>query len=303
MNLDDVTAIVPAFNESEGIGPTVQELIDVGIQPYNIIVVDGGSTDGTPEIASKLGVRVVRQRGRGKADAIRCGLKHARTPLILVIDADHTYPAKYVPLMVNALKEGGYDEVIGVRPGSSQPLVYRVGNALLTWLFDSMFGVRLRDVLSGLYLVRREAIADANFEMGGFSVESEIAAHIVSTGGSVGEVDIEYRKRLGRKKLRPWHGLSIALDMVRLSWRYNPTSTLFLAGALLMVPGLLVGGMTAYQFYFMHVDHFVNAIMALVVTATGFNSLLLGILSMYLKRMEYRLLKHMRSMKRGQSSG
>lgn len=303
MNLEDVTAIVPAVNEAEGIVPTIQELIDVGIPPDNIIVVDGGSTDGTPELASKLGARVVRQRGKGKADAIRCGLRHAKTSLILVIDADYTYPAKYVPQMVSVLKEGGYDEVIGVRPGRSQPLVYKIGNRLLTWLFDSMFGVKLRDVLSGLYLVKKEALTDASFEMGGFSVESEIAAHIVSTGGSVGEVEIEYRKRLGRKKLRPWHGLSIALDMVRLSWRYNPTSTLFLAGALLMIPGLLVGGVTAYQFYFKHVDHFVNAIMALVVTAAGFNSLLLGILSMYLKRMEYRLLKHIRSMSRGQGSG
>ena len=286
---------MPVLNEAEGIGPTIEELMSVGIAADNIVVVDGGSTDGTPDAARRLGVLVVRQRGKGKADAIKEGLKYIKTPYVVVIDGDNTYPANYIPNMYKFMLEEGHDEVIGVRPASKQPLVYRVGNRALTMFFDALFGTHLRDVLSGLYLIRTEVLRGVSFEMKGFSVESEIAAHVISTGGSVGEVDIDYRRRLGRKKLRPWHGLRIAMDMLRLSWRYNPTSTLFLAGGLLMIPGLIVGGITAYQFYVLHVDHFVNAIMALIVTATGFNSLLLGLLSMYLKRMEFRLLKLLRS--------
>ena len=297
-SLFKVSAIVPALNEAEGIGPTLDELIMVGIPRQNIIVVDGGSVDGTPDIARAKGVVVVRQSGKGKADAVREGLKVVKTPYVLVIDADHSYPAKYVPQMLDLAEDNKFDEVIGVRPSSAQPLIYRLGNRLLTWFFNALFGAKLRDVLSGMYLVRVEALRGAMFEMSGFSLESELAAHVVSVGGTIGEVDIEYRPRLGRKKLRPWQGLKIAFDMLRLSWRYNPTMVMFFLGALLMVPGLVVGGITAYQFYFRHVNHFVNAIMAIIVTATGFNSLLLGIQSLYMKRFEMRMRAYLREIER-----
>ncbi|MGC9072170.1 MAG: glycosyltransferase family 2 protein [Acidilobus sp.] len=287
-DLNKVSVIVPSKDEAEGIGPTLDELLSMGLRRENIIVVDR-SMDETPKVAMSRGVRVLRQRGKGKADAVREGLKAVRTPYVLVIDADHSYPARLLPELLRVAQREGHEEVIGVRPSSSQPVIYRLGNALLTRFFNALFGVRLRDVLSGMYLVRVDALRDALFEMSGFSVESELAAHIVSIGGSIGEVEVEYRPRLGKKKLRPWHGLKIAIDMLRLSWRYNPTVVMFFAGALLLIPGLVIGGVTAYQFYFKHVDHFVHAIMALIVTATGFNSLLLGVQSLYLKRFELRM--------------
>ncbi len=302
-DLSAVSAIVPALNEAEGIGPTLDELLTVGIPRENIVVVDGGSRDGTPDVAMRRGVSVLRQRGRGKADAVREGLKAVKTPFILVIDADHSYPAKYVPEMLRLAEDEGLDEVIGVRPFSAQPILYRLGNRLLTRFFNALFGARLRDVLSGMYLVRLDVLRGAVFEMSGFSLESELAAHVVSVGGTIGEVNIEYRPRLGKKKLRPWHGLKIALDMLRLSWRYNPTMVMFFAGALLLVPGLVIGGITAYQFYFKHVDHFVNAIMALIVTATGFNSLLLGVQSLFLKRLEIRVRAYLKELERERGSG
>jgi len=219
---------------------------------------------------------------------------HVKKDYILIIDGDYTYPAKYLIDMHKLIKNDEYDEVIGVRNRKNQNIIYRFGNWFLTKFFDILFGVHLRDVLSGMYLVKRKALEGAIFEMKGFSVESEIAAHISSVGNKIGEVDIEYKERKGRKKLGIRHGLSIAIDMVRLSWRYNPVMVFFLVGSLLMIPGIILGIYTVIDYVYLHIDHFVKAIIALILTATGFQSLMLAVLSTYLRRMEYRIKNYLK---------
>ncbi len=88
-----VTVIIPTLNEVEGIGLVLNELIGVGVSRDRVLVVDGGSTDGTVRVAEERGVRVIRQLGRGgKADAIKTALRYVETPYMLVMDGDYTYP-------------------------------------------------------------------------------------------------------------------------------------------------------------------------------------------------------------------
>ncbi len=178
---DSVTIVIPTLNEREAIGLVIDEFRSLGYR--NIIVVDGGSTDGTVEIAKSKGVRVLQQEGKGKAAAIATAIRHVETPYILVVDGDYTYPARFLRDMLRAMEREQCDEVIGARLyGEGHTPVFRFGNYVLTKLFNFLFGTRLRDVLSGMYLVRVDAIKDMLFEMKGFSVESEIAAHIASMG-------------------------------------------------------------------------------------------------------------------------
>ncbi|WP_243675871.1 glycosyltransferase family 2 protein [Vulcanisaeta distributa] len=203
--LDLATIVIPTRDEVEGIGLVLDELFEVGVSRERILVVDGGSRDGTVDVAMKYGVRVIQQEGRGgKAMAIWTALKYVNTPYMLVMDGDYSYPAKYVPEMVREIvRTGGADEVIGVRrplPGS-QGFIYRFGNKILTWAFNLLFGTKLHDVLSGMYIIKADSLRDAVAEVGGFSIEAHITAHMVSTGRVVREVPIEYRRRVGRKKL------------------------------------------------------------------------------------------------------
>ncbi len=293
----DVTVVIPTLNEAEAIGRVIDEVLAVGVAPENILVVDGGSTDGTVEIARSKGVKVVMQEGEGKADAVKTAVKLVETSYVLFMDGDYTYPAKHIPELLKELVKGA-DLVIGwrryVEPGA-QTLTYRVGNKLLTTTFNLLFGTKLHDVLSGMYAIRLDVLREIFFESRGFSVEAEIVAHVAGTGGRIVEVPIAYRRRLGKKKLGVLHGVHILRDMVRLAWRYNPFFTITALGALLLAPGLALGGWVAYRYLAEGVMHHVKGLAAIMLTAAGTVSLILAILALYLKRLELRLLRALKT--------
>ncbi|MCS7108345.1 MAG: glycosyltransferase family 2 protein [Sulfolobales archaeon] len=286
-----LTVIIPTLDEAEGIGLVIEEVLSLGISRDNVLVVDGGSKDGSVDIARSKGVRVIEQEGRGKAAAIATALKHINTSYVAVLDGDYTYPANYIPQLLNeALK--GYDLVIGVRRGKlTQPIKYRVGNYLLTKFFNLLFNTKLRDVLSGMYVVKTSRLRELNFEMEGFSIEAELVAHTASTAGKISEVPIDYRRRLGKKKLGVLHGFKIATDMIRLTWRYNPVFLIFIIGSLLLIPGLIIGAWVAYHYIFTGAKHYVRGLAAIMLTLTGLQSLAAAIITLYVKRIELRILR------------
>ncbi|MEM0261535.1 MAG: glycosyltransferase family 2 protein [Nitrososphaerota archaeon] len=291
VDLSQLTVIIPVLNEREAIGLVIEEVLKMGIPPENVVVVDGHSSDGTDEIARKMGVFVVYQDGAGKADAVRKGLSLVKTRYAVIIDGDYTYPPKYISSLLEEALKRRCGEVIGARVYGREniPFVNRIGNRLITWMFNLLYGSRIRDVLSGMYLIDVGRLQDMLYETRGFSIEIEIASHMAGNSIDVCEIPIEYRKRLGRKKLKIGDGFKIAWDLIRVVWRYNPVFFMFMSASLLIVPGLILGTYVAYHYFFRGINYYVKGIAALVLSSAGFNALLLGILTLYLKRMELRL--------------
>ncbi|WP_069807919.1 glycosyltransferase family 2 protein [Vulcanisaeta thermophila] len=288
--LSDFTVVIPTLNEESAIESVIKELIDNDIPLNRILVVDGHSTDRTVEKAINMGVKVVEQEGFGKANAIMTALKHVKTRWMVVMDGDYTYPAKYVKVLLRMACED-YDEVIGARrwlePGS-QGLIYRIGNKLLTSMFNLLFDTKLTDVLSGMYVVNTELLRYSPLNVRGFSVEAGIAAHVASMG-RITEVPIEYRRRIGKKKLHVKHGIGIFADMIRLSWNYNPTFTLLFLASLIFIPGLVLGAYVGYEYLFFGIKYYVKGIIAIIMFMTGIQLFATSILSLFIKRMEYRI--------------
>ncbi len=284
------TLVIPTLNEEEAIGDVLREVLGLGFPRENILVVDGGSTDRTAEIAKSLGVRVIRQEGRGKTKAVKTALKHVNTSYIALMDGDYTYPAKHLCDLLLKLEEG-YDYVIGVRRPAeeSQGRLFRIGNRLLTWFFNLLFSTALQDVLSGMYAGRTDYFREVDYETEYFGVESELAAHMITTGKRIAEVPIEYRKRKGKKKLKILTGLSIAKDMIKLTWRYYPAFLIFSLGALILIPSIILGGYVAYMYFFYGIKYHVKGIIAIIGFLVGFQSLLLSLLALFQKRIEIRL--------------
>ncbi|MCW4000959.1 MAG: glycosyltransferase family 2 protein [Candidatus Bathyarchaeota archaeon] len=212
-----ISVVIATLNEEQGIGPTINEMQKVLNNPY-LVVVDGNSVDKTIEIAKNLGADVLLQEGKGKGDAMFQGMKGltSKVPYIVFTDADYTYPAEFIPKMVEILDQNPeVGMVIGNRfkghYNTSKSVLnpFYVGNKLLAFAQLVMNGVKLDDPLSGLRVVRSEVVDGWHPKSKGFDVEAEMNALVERKGYRIMEVPIDYRRRMGEKKLKLRHGLGI----------------------------------------------------------------------------------------------
>lgn len=295
-SIDDLTIVIPVKNEEEGIGPTIDELLEMGFKPTQIIVVDGYSKDKTVDIASSKGVHVITQEGDGKADAILTALKRIDTKYMLIIDGDHTYDPSKIMDMLSLMNK--YVEVIGARVDGRNniPRLKRFGNRVLTWFFNIMFGTKLRDILSGMYMVNVEKAKMVLGKTRGFSIEAELVAHM-SSEGEITDIGIKYRKRLGKAKLTLFDGFKIGWNVIRLSWYYNPLFLIFAIGTSLLIPGISLGIYVLYEYFVNSRIHRILTPASLIFLLGGFMSFLFSILFLYLKRMEFRVIRAIESRK------
>jgi glycosyltransferase involved in cell wall biosynthesis len=213
----NISVIIATLNEEEGIGPTIDEMQRVLNNPY-LVVVDGNSVDRTIEIAKNMGADVLLQEGKGKGDAMFQGYRNvsSKVPYIVFTDADYTYPAEYIPQMVEILEQNPkVGMVIGDRfkgkYNTSKSLTnpFYVGNRLLALAQLVMNGVKLDDPLSGLRVVRSEVLDGWRPKSKGFDVEAEMNALVGRRGYQIVEIPIDYRSRMGEKKLKLRHGIGI----------------------------------------------------------------------------------------------
>jgi dolichol-phosphate mannosyltransferase len=216
-----VLVLIAALNEEEGIGQTLIELKKTLDKP-TLLVVDGNSTDRTVEIARVMGAEVLVQRGRGKGAAIGQAIMHVNggVKYVAFIDADFTYPSGYLPDMIRILEENpSVGMVCGNRfkdelnLGRLHDILY-FGNRLLAFAHNFLNGVELADPLTGLRVVRWEILRGWKPKSRGFDIEVELNHQVERKGFTIVEMPIEYRPRLGEKKLRLRHGLTILKRIV-----------------------------------------------------------------------------------------
>ncbi|HWP43536.1 MAG TPA: glycosyltransferase family 2 protein, partial [Blastocatellia bacterium] len=154
-----VSVVIPAYNEELMIGSVVNELQelfgqhDIGLE---IIVVDDGSTDSTAQAARAAGARVIQHRSnRGYGASLKTGISAATHDTIGIIDADGTYPARYLPRLFAELERA--DMVVGARTGQNVhiPMVRRPAKWVLKHLANYVSGANIPDLNSGLRVFRR----------------------------------------------------------------------------------------------------------------------------------------------------
>jgi dolichol-phosphate mannosyltransferase len=211
-----IQVIVVALNEEQGIGPTIAELKDTLDSP-RILVVDGHSSDKTVEIAKSLGVDIAFQDGVGKGDAISRALKltSPNAEYVVITDADFTYPAEHVPGMIKILEQGPDVGMVCGNRFSSQlenkalDSRFFLGNKLLAFAHNILNGITLHDPLTGLRVIRAELLKNWAVKSEGFDVEVELNSLVRKRGYKTVEVPIQYRQRLGEKKLKMKHGATI----------------------------------------------------------------------------------------------
>jgi dolichol-phosphate hexosyltransferase len=211
-----IQVIIAALNEEEGIGATIAEVQNHLSNP-NVIVVDGRSTDRTVEIAKTLNAEVFVQDGRGKGNAIAKAIDNLDpgTEYVVITDADYTYPAKYIPDMIRVLDNNPDVGMVcgnrfsGATDEAAVKSIFYIGNKLIALVHSILNGIPLADPLTGLRVVRANILKDLRLKSNGFDIEVELNDAVERKGFSIVEVPIDYRARLGEKKLRVRDGAQI----------------------------------------------------------------------------------------------
>jgi len=197
--------VVPAYNEEEGL-PVVLERIFKSVNGVcEVVVVDDGSGDKTSEVASRFPCKIVKHKvNKGKAEAMKTGIRHSRGENVIFIDADGTYPAEAIPQMIEALKS--CDAVYGSRANGrdNMPRFNRLGNAMFQTMMKYIYGFGASDYSTGLYGLKKHHLDMMDIKADGFNIEVEIAIKTSRMKLKVKDIPVEYLPRLGTSKLCAW---------------------------------------------------------------------------------------------------
>lgn len=242
-----LSVVLPAYNERQAIehvlGEIVEALGDESIR-HEILVVDDASTDQTAEVAEEFGrtcwqcpVRVVRcPERRGAGAARKVGIRAARGDVVVMLDADGTYPARAILDLMPYFP--AYDQVNGARTSEqgTLPWLRRPAKWFIRKLACYLTGHRIPDLNTGLKAFKREAMLPWLWVVpDGFSCVTTMTLAFLTNGYAVKYVPIEYRPRIGRSKFHPIKDTASYLATVlRMVLYFRPLKVFLpLSGALI----------------------------------------------------------------------
>ncbi len=189
----EVTAVIPARNEEGTIAGVIRACLDYAGQ---VLVVEGGSTDRTAEVAAAAGARVVHDPGLGKGAALRFAVSHVRTPICVFVDADGSHDPIDIPLLVEPIKAGRADHVTGSRllggsdelHGGGDEFLRLAGSAFITYLINRRFSARLSDSQNGFRAIRTEVFRHLALRSRHTTIEMEMIIATLRAGYRIAEV-------------------------------------------------------------------------------------------------------------------
>ncbi len=281
-----ISVVIPALNEEIAIGATIAGVSEVltaaKLVPFEIVVVDDGSSDQTGKIAAAAGAKVVRHpHNVGYGRSLKNGIAAAQYDMIAICDADGTYPASAIPELVRLHREG-FDMAVGQRQGPHyrESMLKMPMRALLRFLVEWTAGRRIPDINSGLRVFSRTAVMQYFSHLcDTFSFTTSMTLAYMMTGRFVAYTPIDYFERAGRSKVRLFRDALRTLQyVVEAILYYNPLKLFLLFSLICLVAAAL---MMAVSFYFKIVTGVMLAVGTAMVGVIIFG---IGMLAVLLKQ-------------------
>jgi len=234
-----VSVVIPALNEEGIVGKTVksvplEKLKDAGFET-EIIVVDNASEDNTADEARTAGARVVYEANRGYGNAYLKGFSEASGDIIVMGDADGTYPFDEMVEFIQPILTENADFVMGsrlkgdIKEGAMPALHKYIGNPFLTWVLNVLFSTGISDAHCGMRAMTKETWNKLNLHTIGMEFASEMVIEASRLDIKIVEVPITYYPREGESKLSSFSD----------GWRHLRFMMLYRPGPFLLIPGLV----------------------------------------------------------------
>lgn len=225
----DLSVVIPAWDERENLEvmlPALKLVLDRIAIRAEILVIDGGSKDGTREAAERLGARVIRQRERGYGGALLAGFAATRAPYVVTMDADLSHPPDFLQefwrqretagmLIASRYISGGRAEMSWFR---------KLLSLILNKTFAAVLKIPVKDLSSGYRLYRRPVLDGLTLESRDFDVLQELLVKIHSRGWEIREIPMHYMPRgAGRSHARLFRfGVAYGKLLLRLRRNTRP---------------------------------------------------------------------------------
>jgi len=293
--LIDIAIVIPTLNEEAGIASTMNSVQDAleGKFTYEIIVVDGTSSDKTVEIAKTLGAKVIKQRRNGYGDALQTGFFYVDTKMSSIItvmlDADGTYEPKDIVKMAEIILKNEADFVIGNRfvkmDKKAMTKLNKFGNKVLSGFARKLLNIKVSDTQCGLRAFRSDLANIFYTSSIGMPFATEMLASTKSYHIKIKEIPTSYHERLGDTKLTPIHdGLRILGTIIRLLRDTRPLTTFGSIGLVLLSIGFIVGMDVFINYLETGTDERIGrTVLSALLILLGIQSMSLGLISDMIK--------------------
>ena len=252
-----ISIVLPAYNEEMSLGGVIDDIHEVmeekGLD-YEFILVDDGSTDRTPQIARDKGLRVLRHpENRGSGAARKTGILSAKGDIVVMMDADGSYPAKSIPEALQYFPE--YDQVSGVRSQEFGRLKFL--RKAVKWVIRTFASFlaksKIPDLNTGFKVFKRDvALRYLHLMPDGFSCTTTLTLAFLCNGHFIKHVPIEYYPRIGKAKFHPIKDTyNYIITIIRIIMCFNPLRIFLPLSFILAMIGVVK---TIYDVYFKFYD-------------------------------------------------
>ncbi len=259
----EISIVIPVFNEAPSLAKLLGEIQDLGLARTEILVVDDGSSDGSPEVALQSGANVIRHPYNiGNGAAVKSGIRAARGRLILLMDGDGQHKPEDIPKLL--AKASDFHMVVGARAKGSKLRLHRnAANAIYNLLASYVTKFKVQDLTSGFrVLTRRDALRFIDLLPNTFSYPTTLTLAFLRSGLTVKYVPIQTLYRAGQSKI------SLITDGVRFFLIISKIATLFSPFRVFLPVSILffLAGMSNYAYTYYTEYRFTN-MSALMFTA------------------------------------
>jgi len=215
-----VSVVIPTLNEAGNIVEVINTVEKEIKYPYEIIIVDGGSTDGTRKIVKNKNCKLIIETRRGYGLALRLGMKQANGNIMVMVDGDGTYELKHINIVLDRLIEKDAELCLATRmydPNKAMGMMNFVGNKVITFCFNMLYKQNLSDSQSGYRAISKKAFDKIVFKEDDMAFATEMLVKFSQKKFKMVEIPTIYKERkYGKPKLRRFKsGIEIFTTMLK----------------------------------------------------------------------------------------